>query len=313
MSILLFTRAATLKIYDDLKKFIFIFSVTTQALYVGYLTYALLTGAGILFANIAFLLLSVAYSVLLLIYGRRQKEKDKDKIEAISKIYRWTRIVIKAGTLAATVYGIHIATTKVTFIAVLLAALTTIAWVLSILFELVRIVFEKYYELIEAAILKDTYPIRKLLMKAEAPISHKLLVKRVVQSYGIARAGSRIQDYMDKIFISLKLAATTQNGEKFYWNPDQKPSNYNIIRISSEGDTKRDTDDIPLKEAYNAVHYVLSKQISLSEDDLIREAARLMGYTRKGAVVTSIFSSAIESAVRTGRIKKDRNDHYVLN
>ena len=169
MSILLFTRAATLKIYDDLKKFIFIFSVTTQALYVGYLTYALLTGAGILFANIAFLLLSVAYSVLLLIYGRHQKEKDKDKIEAISKIYRWTRIVIKTGTLAATVYGIHIATTKVTFIAVLLAALTTIAWVLSILFELVRIVFEKYYELIEAAILKDTYPIRKLLMKAEAP------------------------------------------------------------------------------------------------------------------------------------------------
>ena len=151
------------------------------------------------------------------------------------------------------------------------------------------------------------------VMKAEAPISHKLLVKRVVQSYGIARAGSRIQEYMDKIFISLKLAATTQNGEKFYWNPDQKPSNYNIVRISPEGETKRDTDDIPLKEAYNAVHYVLSKQISLSEDDLIREAARLMGYTRKGTVVTSIFSSAIESAVRPGRIKKDRNDHYVLN
>ena len=151
------------------------------------------------------------------------------------------------------------------------------------------------------------------VMKAEAPISHKLLVKRVVQSYGIARAGSRIQEYMDKIFISLKLAATTQNGEKFYWNPDQKPSNYNIVRISPEGETKRDTDDIPLKEAYNAVHYVLTKQISLSEDDLIREAARLMGYTRKGTVVTSIFSSAIESAVRTGRIKKDRNERYVLN
>ena len=175
MAVFLYTRAATLKIYDDLKKFIFIFSVTTQALYIGYLIYALCAGAGIIYANISFLALASAYLAFLLIYAKRKKDEAKDKIETVSKIYRWTRIILKAGTLAATVYGIHIAATSVTFTTVLLAALTTIAWVLSILFELVRMVFERYYELIEAAVVKDTYPI---IMKAQAPeIESKLDAK----------------------------------------------------------------------------------------------------------------------------------------
>lgn len=169
MAVFLYTRAATLKIYDDLKKFIFIFSVTTQALYIGYLIYALCARAGIIYANISFLALSSVYLAFLLIYAKKKKDEAKNKIETVSKIYRWTRIILKAGTLAATVYGIHIATTSVTFTTVLLAALTTIAWVLSILFELVRMVFERYYELIEAAVAKDTYPIRKIIMKAQAP------------------------------------------------------------------------------------------------------------------------------------------------
>ena len=165
----IFTRAATLKIYDDFKKFIFIFSLAMQALYIGYLIYALTVGAGVLFANVTFLALSAIYTVLLAIHGTGKKQEDKSKLKTVGKIYRRVRIGIKALTLAATLYGIHIATTRLTTAAVILAAMTTIAWVLSVLFELVRIIFENYYELIEAALAKDFYQFKKILPGSEPP------------------------------------------------------------------------------------------------------------------------------------------------
>ena len=44
----------------------------------------------------------------------------------------------------------------------------------------------------------------------ESPISETLLTRRVVQSYSIARAGSRIQSFMSDIYKSMNLNYTTQ-------------------------------------------------------------------------------------------------------
>lgn len=146
----------------------------------------------------------------------------------------------------------------------------------------------------------------------EAPISEELLTRRVVQSFGITRAGTRIQTSMDQIYRSLQVKITMQEAQKFYWTPAQQPETYSGFRRSGEGEQKREAKDVPVQEAANAILKVLTDQISLSQEDLLREAANLMGYTRLGVNVVSVFLDAVRYAERNGKIAVDINGNWKL-
>jgi hypothetical protein len=45
---------------------------------------------------------------------------------------------------------------------------------------------------------------------------------------------------------------------------------------------------------------------------LIREAAKLMGYTRLGSSVTNLFSNAIRYAVWKGKITQGANGNWTI-
>lgn len=151
------------------------------------------------------------------------------------------------------------------------------------------------------------------VLDQEAPISESLLTRRVVQSFSIARSGSRIQQYMTGIYKSLKLSYTVQDGEKIYWKHSQDPNTYSEFRANGEGDNKRDAKDIPVQEAANAVCRALEDQFSLSNDDLIRSAANLMGISRIGSAVSTLFQNGITLAEKSGRIQKADNGNWILN
>jgi hypothetical protein len=146
----------------------------------------------------------------------------------------------------------------------------------------------------------------------EAPISKTLLTRRVIQSYGITRAGSRIQGHLDKIIESLGLKTTQQEDQIFYWTPEQNPDTYFTYRPSPTEEDRRDAKEIPVQEAAGAVCQVLEDQISLNQEDLIREAAKLMGYPRLGSSVTNLFSNAIRYAVWKGKIAQGPNGNWTL-
>ena len=146
----------------------------------------------------------------------------------------------------------------------------------------------------------------------EAPISKALLTRRVIQSYGISRAGSRIQAYLDKMIDSMNLKTTQQEDQIFYWSPEQDPETYFAYRPSPTEEDRRDAKEIPVQEAAGAVCQVLEDQISLNQEDLIREAAKLMGYTRLGTAVTNLFSNAIRYAVWKSKITQGPNGNWTL-
>lgn len=150
------------------------------------------------------------------------------------------------------------------------------------------------------------------VLEQEAPISESLLTRRVVQSFSIARSGSRIQQYMAGIYRTLKLKTTIQGEEKFYWKASQDPRTYADFRANGEGDCKRDAKEIPVQEAANAVCRALEEQFSLPQEDLVRAAANLMGINRIGTAVSALFLGAITWAERTGRIQKSDNGNWVL-
>ena len=158
--------------------------------------------------------------------------------------------------------------------------------------------------------------IRKKLeavIQAEAPISEGLLMKRVIQSYGITRAGSRIQKHLECIIDQLDLLTTTSDDRRFYWRADQDPASYDRFRVALNEEDRRDARDIPVQEATAALCQVLNDQISMGREDLIRETAKAMGYARLGTAVTALVTSAIEYASAKSRITTDTNGNFILN
>ena len=157
--------------------------------------------------------------------------------------------------------------------------------------------------------------IRKKLeavIQAEAPVSENLLIKRVVQSYGITRTGSRIQKYMDGILANMDLLTTSSEDRRFYWRADQDPTTYDQYRLSVNDEDRRDAKDIPVQEAAAALCRVLYEQVSMGREDLIREAAKAMGFARLGTAVTALLTDAIAYAGANNRITTDTNGKYIL-
>ena len=105
---------------------------------------------------------------------------------------------------------------------------------------------------------------------------------------------------------------TQQEGVTFYWRDDQDPDSYSTFRTSGEGECKRDVRDVPVQETANAVHIVLLEQISMTRDDLIRETARKLGYTRLGGNVTAAMEAGLRTAEEKGNIAPNDTGMYLL-
>lgn len=152
-----------------------------------------------------------------------------------------------------------------------------------------------------------------LVIQEEAPLSQSMLTRRVVQSYGITRAGSRIQGHLNRIFWKMNLKTTTQEDAVFYWREDQNPDAYIGFRVSGDGESYRDVRNVPIQEVANAIYAVLYEQISMRQDDLLRETARKLGYTRLGGNVLAALASGVEYAQSQGGIVLGVNDAFVLS
>ncbi|MBK6285814.1 MAG: DUF3320 domain-containing protein [Draconibacterium sp.] len=50
------------------------------------------------------------------------------------------------------------------------------------------------------------------VIEMEAPISHSLLSRRILNAWGISRLGVRLNEYLTSIYSRLKLPHTNQNG-----------------------------------------------------------------------------------------------------
>ena len=153
----------------------------------------------------------------------------------------------------------------------------------------------------------------RLVIEAEAPISFSLLAKRVVQSYGIARAGSRIQGHFHAILERMHLKTTAQEDAVFYWKEDQDPETYIGLRAGGEGENRRDVRDLPVQEVANAVYTVLYEQVSMGQEDLLRETAKKLGYTRLGGNVLAALALGIEYARSRDGIVPGVNGAFVLS
>ncbi len=159
----------------------------------------------------------------------------------------------------------------------------------------------------ESFYLPKTAPIVKRFVAAvvgrEAPVSRRLLTKRVLSAWGIGRNGAKVENVIDIAIRANGFKSTVSNGAVFYWSDVQAPESYDIYRTPEPGRDKRAIDDICPEEIANAIRAVADMQLSLSRADLIRETAKLFGYTRAGGVVENAVTAGIATAQARGYIE----------
>ena len=140
------------------------------------------------------------------------------------------------------------------------------------------------------------------ILAVEAPIRDNLLTARVLRSCGIAHTGPRLQSKLSGLIRAMEIPFTVEDGQIVYWNDRGDMESYREIRVNGEGKNSREMQDVPVCEAVNAVCAVLQDQFCLSTEDLISEAARLMGYSRTGNQGLYLFKTAILAAMKNGQI-----------
>jgi Protein of unknown function (DUF4011)/REase_MTES_1575/AAA domain/Protein of unknown function (DUF3320) len=149
------------------------------------------------------------------------------------------------------------------------------------------------------------------VINCEAPISKNLLCKRVLQSFGIGRMGSRIERRFGELFHQLTLSTTT-GGNAFFWKQGISAESIRAYRVSSNEADRRNAEDLPPEETAYAVKEVLSNQIGLPREDLIRETARILGYQRIGKAVEPAMNLGIEIAIKRGWAAIDASGNVIL-
>lgn len=174
-------------------------------------------------------------------------------------------------------------------------------------------ILDNYKHTVDFYNMENSHIIKKLIqriLEKEAPISLKLLTKRLMDCFGLTRISNKIELVVWQNIRLLPLKETTSNGQKFYWNINQIPDDYSIYRLPSE-EVKRTMDDVCEQEVANAIYHIMENQCSLLEEDLIRETGKLFGFARMSGAVEESVKLGIDFAISKSLIERIKEEQRI--
>ena len=151
----------------------------------------------------------------------------------------------------------------------------------------------------EAATAKITKCINDILA-AEAPMNKKVLAKKTFSCWGISRPGANMKALFDTAFANADVNVTQAGENEYVWLSSQKPEEYDKCRTVYKNDEKRDIDDVAPEEIAVGIKEIMSRQVAMAREDLLREVAHLFGFTRITPSLETSVSLGIKAAKNRG-------------
>lgn len=140
-----------------------------------------------------------------------------------------------------------------------------------------------------------------LCIEVEGPITRALLQKRVLNSFGLFRAGWRLEDHFDEVLNSFSRQLEVEEGVEVYHPasghaaPFFRPSTKDI-RFSHQ---------IPPSEGAAAIKAALEEDGGrLKKAELYRCFLVQLGYSKSGSDLQQLFNKSLAYAVSKGLIKR---------
>ncbi len=116
------------------------------------------------------------------------------------------------------------------------------------------------------------------MLAAEAPIHLDVLARRVGAYFGIGRLTQRVTD---QVRVALAGRARWGDEDDIVWRLDQDPAGVPPVRVAGQGaSARREIHEVPLAEVAAAARIVVERAVGIAAADLVRDAARLLGFSR---------------------------------
>lgn len=144
----------------------------------------------------------------------------------------------------------------------------------------------------------------KAVAEAEAPVSKKSIYRRTLDAFGIARSNAKAESCFDEVFALCGLKTTERGDSVFVWKNEQNPDDYFTYRTAANGE-KRSIEDICTREIAAAVYDVITSSVAVERAELVKETAKLLGFTRTTDAINLAVSQGISLIVKSGKAQID--------
>lgn len=139
----------------------------------------------------------------------------------------------------------------------------------------------------------------------EGPISLSLLCQRITPWWDIQRVTGRVEQRVSELLRKAGVRLVRRGDRTFVWPQHLNPSTYREFRLPTT-EYRRSADELPPEEVAGAALFVLQSQISLPEDALVREVARLLGYQRTGQQLERRLREGIALLLKSGEVHAEQ-------
>jgi hypothetical protein len=140
----------------------------------------------------------------------------------------------------------------------------------------------------------------RAILDAEAPISRRLLIRRLLKNYGIRSNNSSLDGYLNRIFSEMGLVSTGTDCI-FFWKDKEQQESYAVCRKACG----REALDIAPEEVAQAILQVVRDQFAIGKESLISEAARLFGYACVRDNILASMTRGLDYAIANKWVRLD--------
>jgi hypothetical protein len=139
------------------------------------------------------------------------------------------------------------------------------------------------------------------VLAAEAPMHMDVLARRIGAYFGIGRPTPRVTEQ-----VRAALAGRGRWGDEdsIVWRIDQDPAGVPGVRVAGQAaSARRAIDEVPLAEVAAATRIVVERAVGIAAADLVRDAARLLGFARLTDRVVQRVASGVRLAAQRELIR----------
>lgn len=171
--------------------------------------------------------------------------------------------------------------------------------------DLSQITIDNFYDRRTKRLIKDAI---SEIVQVEGPISQPALIRTLINSTGLGRAGKNISEHLDKLVATADVKITRQSGVRFLWNHGSDPAEYHTFRFREQ----RNTEDICKYELKNAVCCLLQENGPMNKEEITKAMVSLLGYSRSSHRIEECAADAIKAARELKAIEQNDRKQFVI-
>ncbi len=137
------------------------------------------------------------------------------------------------------------------------------------------------------------------IVKAEGPVRVTVAARKLVAAWGISKVGKKLLAIVEEAADHAEACSLLERRGDFLW-----PTNMDLppVRVPMPNTGPRPIEDIAIEEIAQAAYLCVRDCYALSQEELLNQTARLLGFKQTGINVRSRIESALQQLEGNSRV-----------